>query len=306
MQLTEKVSYAKEVGWIEYFTPRNVTEALDILDEFKGTARIIAGGTDLVPASRKGRMNIKAVVDISNIIELNFIHQEGNIIKIGSLVTHAQVANSSLIKEKGTALAEGASRVGSPQVRNIGTVVGNIVNAQPGGDTIIPLLALDGSVTVKSKETEKVIALSELFTGVGKTTIDSTREIVTTISFPAQGKGEASAAMRLAKRKSLVLPILTVAVKIGIDNLKNKFVNATIAAGPVSTVPYRCLSAEKLLIGNEISDDIIKKAALKFADEARPRTSLLRGSSEYRKAMVAVMVERAIKLALQRLEVSNA
>lgn len=305
MQLTEKVSYIKEMEWKEYFTPRNVYEALDILDTYKGTARIMAGGTDIVPATRKGQMGIDVVVDITNISELNFISLEDNIVKLGPLVTHAQVAKSSLIREKGMALAEGASKVGSPQIRNVGTVAGNIVNAQPGADTIIPLLALDGSVTVKSKKTERTIPLSELFTGVGKTTIDSTKEIVTAISFPALGKREASAALRLAKRKSLVLPILTVAVKISLDNKKKKFTGVSIAAGPVSTIPFRCSSAERLLIGSEINDEIIRNAALKFADEARPRTSLLRGTTEYRKSMVIVLVERAIKLALKRLEESN-
>jgi len=207
------------------------------------------------------------------------------------------------VQEKGMALAEGASRVGSPQVRNIGTVAGNIINAQPGADTVIPLVALGGSIAVKSKAGERIISLNDLFLDVGKTKIDSTKEIVTAIYVPAQRENEASAAVRLAKRKALTLPVLTVAVKI--NNTKKVFKGVTVAAGPVATIPFRCTSAERLLVNNEINDEIILKAAKEAADEARPRTSLIRGSSEYRKAMVTVLVERAIKLALKRLEAKN-
>lgn len=305
MQLQKKILYKKEMDWKEYFFPKSIDEALDILEKYQGIAKIMAGGTDIVPASRSGELNINAIVDITDIEGLDFISLEGDIIKIGALVTHAQIANSSLIQEKATALAEGASRVGSPQVRNVGTVVGNIINAQPGADTAIPLLALGASVTVKSKAGERTVPLNDLFLDIGKTSVDSTKEIVTTISLPALKKNEASASMRLAKRKTLALPILTVAVKIALDTSRKVFTDASIAAGPVSTIPFRCNEAERVLIGNEINDDMISKAAKVAGNEARPRASLIRGTTEYRKAMVTVLVERAIKLALKRLEAHN-
>ncbi|HOP86905.1 MAG TPA: xanthine dehydrogenase family protein subunit M [Syntrophorhabdaceae bacterium] len=305
MQLQKKILYAREMDWEEYFLPESLDEALDILDRYQGSARIMAGGTDIVPASRKKEIDIKAIVDITKIEGLNIISLEGDTLKIGPLVTHAQVANSPLVQEKAMALAEGASRVGSPQVRNIGTVAGNIINAQPGADTVIPLVALGASIEVKSKAGHRIIDLNDLFLDVGKTKIDSTKEIVTAIYVPIQRENEASAAVRLAKRKALTLPILTVAVKITVDNTKKIFKGVSIAAGPVATTPFRCTSAERLLFNNEINDELILKAAKEAAVEARPRTSLIRGSSEYRKAMMSVLVERAIKLALKRLEAKN-
>jgi CO/xanthine dehydrogenase FAD-binding subunit len=140
---------------------------------------------------------------------------------------------------------------------------------------------------------------------VGRTTIDSTQEIVTRISFPALGKGEASAAMRLAKRKTLVLPILTVAVVVGTDPGATRFTRARIAVGPVATTPFRCKAAEAILTGSPIGTEVIRKAAAEAATAANPRTSLIRGTSEYRKAMVAVLVERGIAAALKRVEESN-
>ena len=276
-----------------------------MLERYRGAARVIAGGTDIVPASRKGAPGIKALVDITRIPGLDTIRLDGETVKIGPLVTHTEVALSGLIRERGMALAEGASRLGSPQIRNIATVAGNIVNAQPGADTVIPLLALDGSVTILSRQGERTIPLAELFTGIGRTTIDSTKEIVTGISFPALGKGEASAAMRLAKRKTLVLPILTVAVVVGTDPGRKSFTKARIAVGPVATTPMRCKAAEEILAGSPIGEEVIRKAAAEAEKAANPRTSLIRGTSEYRKAMVAVLVERGIAAALKRLEESN-
>lgn len=305
MQAQEIVAYRKDMAWEEYLVPRSLDEALEMLARYRGAARIIAGGTDIVPASRKGGMAIKALVDITRIRGLDRISLAGKTVKIGPLVTHTQAALSGLIREKGMALAEGASRLGSPQIRNIGTVAGNIINAQPGADTLIPLLALDGSITIVNRKGERTVPLAGLFTGVGRAKIDSTKEIVTGISFPALGKDEASAAMRLAKRKTLVLPIVTVAVVIGTDPRRKTFTKASIAVGPVATTPLRCTAAEEILTGSPIGDSVIRKAAAAAEQAAKPRESLIRGTSEYRKAMVAVLVERGIATALERLEERN-
>ena len=304
MQAQEIVAYQKEMAWDEYLVPGSLSEALEMLDRYKGAARVIAGGTDIVPANRKEAPDVKVLIDITRIPGLGSIRLEDGTVKIGALVTHTEVALSGLIRESGIALAEGASRLGSPQIRNIATVAGNIMNAQPGADTVIPLLALDGSITVLSRQGERSIPLAELFTDLGRTMVDSTREIVTEIAFPALGKGEASAAMRLGKRKTLVLPILTVAVVIGVDAAKS-FTRARIAVGPVAKTPFRSREAEEILLGSPVTEEVIKKAAAAAAKAANPRTSLIRGTSEYRKAMVAVLVERGIATALRRLEGNN-
>ncbi len=305
MQALDIVAYAKDMEWEEYLVPESLDEALEMLERYRGAARVIAGGTDIVPLSRKGAPGIQVLVDITRIPGLGTIRLDGETVKIGPLVTHTEVALSGLIRNRGMALAEGASRLGSPQIRNIATVAGNIINAQPGADTLIPLLALDGSVKIMSRQGVRSVPLAELFTGVGRTTIDSTKEIVTEISFPGLKTGEASAAMRLAKRKTLVLPILTVAIVIGVDPGTKTFTKARIAVGPVTTTPFRCKAAEEILAGSPVGDEVIKKAAADAAKSANPRTSLIRGTSEYRKAMVAVLVERGIALALKRLEENN-
>lgn len=305
MQVQGIVAYEKEMAWDEYLVPGSIDEALEMLERYRGAARVIAGGTDMVPASRKGAPEVKVCVDITRIPGLDAIRLDGPIVRIGALVTHTEAARSGIIREKGMALAEGASTLGSPQIRNIATIAGNIINAQPGADTVIPLLALEGSITVRSRQGERSITLAELFTDLGRTKVDSTKEIVTEISFPALVKGEASAAMRLAKRKSLVLPILTVAIVIGTDPGVKRFTKVCIAVGPVARTPFRSREAEEILLASPVGDEVVKKAAAAAAKTANPRTSLIRGTSEYRKAMVAVLVERGIATALRRLEESN-
>jgi len=305
MQFSGNVAYTKQREWEQYLMPKTLSEALTLLSDYKGEARIIAGGTDLVVQGRGGTVKAKVLVDITRIPGLDHIILDNETIRIGCLVTHTLIAESSLIREKAAALCEGASKLGSPQIRNVGTVAGNIANAQPGADTTIPLLALGASIKVVSREGERVIPLTELFTGVGTTSIDSTREIVTEVTFPAPGDNEASAALRLAKRKALVLPILTVAVAVRADLKKGIFTSARIAVGPVAATPLRCEAAEGVLSGSPISDEVIKRAAAAAAGASNPRTSLIRGTREYRQAMVAVLVERAVKSALTRVEGKN-
>jgi carbon-monoxide dehydrogenase medium subunit len=305
MQFSGNVAYTKQREWEQYLMPETLAEAPTLLGAFKGEARVIAGGTDLVVQGRNGSLKARILVDITRIPGLDHIVPDNGTIRIGCLATHARIAESSLIREKAAALSEGASKLGSPQIRNVGTVAGNIVNGQPGADTTIPLLALGASIKVVSKEGERVIPLTELFTGVGTTAVDSTREIVTEITFPAPGNDEASASFRLAKRKALVLPILTVAACVRADLSKGIFTGARIAVGPVAVTPLRCEAAEKVLSGSPISDEVIKRAAAEAASASNPRTSLIRGSREYRQAMVAVLVERAVKSALSRVEGKN-
>jgi carbon-monoxide dehydrogenase medium subunit len=297
-----KLYWSKKLYWERYLRPQTIHEALTILEEFQGQAMVVAGGTDLLPQIRKKEVEVKALVDITRIPGLDEIKLEDGLIKVGALVTHSQVAQSSLIREKALALSEGASQLGSPQIRNLGTVTGNIVSGQPGADTAIPLLSLNAMVKAIRKGGERTIPLTEFFVDTGRTVVNSTQEIVTEISFPALKKGEASISIRLARRKALALPILTTSVVLSADLEKKIFNYARIALGPVAPVPFRAKEAEKVLASAPIKDEVIKEAAQRAAQESAPRASLLRGSEEYRKAMVAVLVERGIKRGMERLE----
>jgi carbon-monoxide dehydrogenase medium subunit len=305
MRLESSLVWPKRLHWEKYFRPQNISEALKILEEFEGKARLLAGGTDLIPQIRSRETEPKALVDITRIPGLDGIKLEDGVIRIGALVTHAQVAQSPLIREKALALSEGASKLGSPQIRNLGTVVGNIVSGQPGADTTIPLLALDAKVMVKNKEGERTVPLTEFFLDTGKTVVDSTREMVTEIFFSPLADHESSISLRLARRKALALPILTISIVVSADMKQKKFNHVKIALGPVAQTPFRATKTEQMLVSASIADRVIKEAARKASQEANPRTSLLRGSEEYRREIIANLVERGIHKGLERLEVKH-
>ena len=206
MRPSNSLVWSKRLHWENYFRPQTVSEALGLLEKFKGSARIIAGGTDLLLRIREREMEPKALVDITRIPGLEGISLQGGWVKIGGLATHTQVVESPLIQEKALCLKEGASRLGSPQIRNIGTLAGNLVSGQPGADSAIPLLALDGEVRVANQAGERTIPLAEFFIDTGRTAVDSSREIIMEILFrgvkdgreeclpsPGQEKGAGSA-----------------------------------------------------------------------------------------------------------------
>ena len=284
--------------WEEYRFPSSIQEALEILQSYKGEARIIAGGTDLILELKDRTQTVKCLVDIRDIDALKKIEQDGEMIKIGAGVTHSQVASSMLIQKQATVLAEAASAVGSPQIRNQGTVVGNVVSAQPAADTAVALFALKAEAEIVTGNGTKLVPLDELYEGVGISKVDSTAEIVTGVRFKGLVSNQGSAFSRLAQRKALALPVLNVAVAVTLKD--NHFDEAQIVIAPVAPVPFRSKRAEDVLRGAPIGPEAINLAAEAVAGEAQPRDSALRGSAEYRKKMVKVMVRRALEQATER------
>jgi carbon-monoxide dehydrogenase medium subunit len=284
----------------EYLLPLSVQEALDILQSFKGEARIIAGGTDLIPELKKGTRQVKYLVDISKIESLKQIEQDGDNIKIGAGVTHSQVAFSEVIQKRATVLAEAASAVGCLAIRNQGTVVGNVVNAQPAADTAVALFALGAKAEIAARNGTRLVPLEELYQGVGVSKVDSTAEIVTALYFRGLENGQASAFARLSRRRALTLPSLNVAVVVTVKD--SHFEEARIVVAPVAPMPFRSRKAEAALRGRPTNLDPINKGAELAASEAQPRDSKLRGSAKYRKEMVKVLVVRAIETALKRVQ----
>jgi carbon-monoxide dehydrogenase medium subunit len=299
------MSYAfKDFHWTrhipiqDYFIPKTLKEAFDILSEYQGRAIVVAGGTDVIPQLRRRELNADALVDITHLPDMRFIEEEGERIVLGGLVTHASIAFSALIKEKAKLLAEGASCVGSPQIRNIATVAGNLVSGQPAADTSTPLLALNASVTVASKDGERVVPLTKFFLDTGKTILDCHKEILTRIEFNALKEHHGCSYLRLSQRKALALPILVCGVLVKVDKEKRVIREAAVALGPVSPIPFRVTRVEETLRDSPINKEMIEAVGAIAMEECNPRDSLLRGSSLYRKEMVKVFVRRGLQKAL--------
>lgn len=293
-----KIHWSRFVEFDQYLMPASLDEALGMLADFDGRARVIAGGTDVVPQLRGRKIKSAALVDISRLPDMDGIELDGGSVHLGPLATHAKVAASGLIREVAAPLAEGCSRVGSPQIRNVATVGGNLVSGQPAADASVPLMALDASVTIAGPQGERTVPLKEFFLDVGKTAIDPAREIMTGISFPALGENTGACYQRLAQRKALVLPMLVCATVVRVDPAAKTFAQVALALGPVAPTPWREANVEQMLIGQPIGREIIAKAAESASATCSPRDSLLRGSCDYRQAMVRVFVERGLTRSL--------
>lgn len=278
--------------WRAYLTPTTLEEALAMLAEHRGEARIIAGGTDLVLQSQQGKCPSTVMVDITRLPGLDQIAERDGYLQIGALATHGQVASSPLIRERAEVLALACGWVGGPQIRNVATLVGNVVNALPAADGAVALFALDAEAEVVNPRGRRWLPIAELYRGVGLCTIDSCVELVTALRFRALGPGQRSAYERLAPRRVLALPIVTVAAVIEIA--EGRFVEARIAVGPVAPTPFRAVRAEAALVGQPVTAEVIAQAAALAAADAQPRDSATRGSREYRLDMVEALVRRAL------------
>jgi CO/xanthine dehydrogenase FAD-binding subunit len=287
--------------WEEYLVPISLDEALAMLQERQGQARVIAGGTDLIIQLKRKEVTARCLVDVTNLDELKGIELEDGFIRIGACVTHQELASSSLIRERAAALAEGASQVGSPQIRNMGTVGGNIVNAQPAADTVVPLMALEAEVEVATATDTRREPLGGLCVGPGQCTVDATAEILTAVRFRALGPNQGSAFERLAKRKALSLPILNAAAVVTLNDGGDTFQEVRLAVGPVGPTPSRALKAEEALRGAAVEAQAIAAALELAAQEAQPRSNPLRGSREYRQEMVKVLLRRSLERAVEQI-----
>ena len=284
--------------WDDYIRVESVDEALYELHRSDGDGRIIAGGTDLILQLKAGKEKTKCLIDISSVSSLCGITQTNGKASLGASTTHSQINNSPLITTKAHLLSEASGHIGSPQIRNLGTVGGNIVNAQPAADSVIALLALNATCIIVSSEGHKEMPIGELFSGPGISTIDKTRSILTTIIFDALGTSEGCAFYRLSRRKAATLPILNCAVYLRWNKNEEKITDIRIAMGPVAPTPMRLLETEKVFKSDTFSMKLMQEASNKTFEEVNPRSSL-RGGREYRKEMAKVIVERAILKALE-------
>lgn len=290
----ESSDVLKAMNWKAYEKPNDLREALRLLEQACGMGRVIAGGTDLMPQVRRGECHADLLVDITGIAALKGIKEEDGWIFIGAGVTHAEVAGHPILQREAKALAEGCRKVGSPQIRNMGTLVGNVVTAQPAADGAIPLMVLEAGLQVTSNQGERWVPLEDAYRGIGYSAIDATREIVTRVRFQRLGERAGTGFFRMARRKALALPIVNGAVSIKLSPSGKRVEKARIALGPVAEKPFRSREAEARLESGDLSHEILLAVSRIASEEANPRTSD-RGGSAYRKEMVRVQLFRLLE-----------
>ena len=287
--------------WREYFNVNSIDQALDILSERGDRARIVAGATDLMLEIERGiRTGIDTLVDISRIPGLDQIHlDEDGLIHLGPLVTHNHCVASKLIREKAYPLAQATWEVGSPQIRNRGTVAGNLITASPANDTISPLMALGAVVTLRSRAEERIVPLRRFYLGVRKT-IMRPDEIMVDISFPALSSNQSGTFIKLALRQAQAISLVNLAVILTYSDGKDEVPadriveQASITLGAVAPTIIHASDAEEFLKGRSLDGGTIEKAAL-LAEEASQPIDDVRGSRDYRREMIRVCTLRALR-----------
>jgi len=279
----------------DYNTPNTIQEATELLWKAEGKARIIAGGTDLVIGLRNGDQSPQSIIDITRIEELRKIEERNGTISIGAAVTHSEISSSSLVKEYGKVLSDAASEIGSPQIRNVGTIGGNIVNASPAADTIPPLMVLQAMGKVVTKGGERQVPLLQLFKGPYKTNLKP-YELLAQITFPKLPPIMKTSFLRLARRGAMAIARMSIAVVLKIE--KRRFEDIRIAVGSITPTPERMSEAEAFLKGKSPDEVSLQKASLKIS-EAMIRQSGIRPSTSYKKPVVEVLFIRAMKKALE-------
>ena len=284
----------------EYLIPSTIADTLHLLDMHAGHAMIISGGTDVLPDLRKGKHAPACLVDITRIPELTEIRVGSGYVTVGAAVTFTMLREHPYLCQHVHALVEAAASVGAAPIQSAATWGGNLVQAMPAADGAIIAITLGVELRVVDRDGERWIPVLDTFAGPGRSHIDPTRQLITTIRFPIPVTPWGTAWRRAGRRPSLILPTLNCAVKLVLDNGGSRITDAAIGLGPVASCPYRAAEAEAYLIGRAPTLETFAEAARLAEHGADPRSSIHRASREYRLAILPVLVAEALSVAAER------
>ncbi|NPV70401.1 MAG: hypothetical protein HPY55_07125 [Firmicutes bacterium] len=299
--------------WKEYVVALSEAEALAVLAEASGRGRVIAGGTDLVVQFRDGQRRADVLVDITQIESLKRITVDEGALSISAAVTHQELLEYLARNDQFPSLKGALSALGSPQIRNQGTVVGNVASGHGSADAGIALLALGGELVVLSRNGRRRVSLKDYYQAGEQPRLDSTLEIAVEVRVKIPPMQQKSAYARMGRRRGFSRPVISCAAVISIDG--GRITEARIAVGPVLREPYRsealapctqCFSAcrvcrpfrvlpvEEYLIGKSPEPSVFTCAAGIASEVVTPRNSVVNGTSKYRRLVVEALVKRAL------------
>lgn len=278
--------------WQKYFGAFKLEEALDVLAKHRENARVVAGGTDLVlEIKRDLHPDTEILVDITRIPGLKDISlgEDGNI-HIGPLATHNDCSASELLRKHAAPLAQACWTVGSPQIRNLGTIAGNLATASPANDTISPLMALDASLTLQSSSGKRVVTLADFYKGVRRTVMEPD-ELIVDIHFKPMAPDQKGVFIKNALRKAQAISVLNLTILLGMDG--DTVGSAAITLGAVAPTIIHAVEAEKYLVGKKLDENTIAEAAAKTAAASKPIDDV-RGSAGHRRRVVKGLARRGL------------
>lgn len=283
----------QELTYFEFHSPETVEQTLELLRIYGSDAKLLAGGTDLIPKLKAKVLHPAHVISLKKVSELNYIHYtEGDGLHIGAMTPIREVENFPVVREKYVALYEGAHAIASTQIRNFGTITGNICNAVPSADSAPGLVALGASVKVRSHAGTRELLVEDLFAGVCKTVL-APDELVTEIFIPDRKEGERSIYYPFTIRRALDLAVAGSAANgIVRDGVVEEI---RIALGAVAVKPKRALKAEQVILGKTLTDELIEEAARVAGEEDCAPITDLRATAEYRREIIRIFTRDAIR-----------
>ena len=278
----------------DFHEPKTLKEACQILAQYGTKAKLIAGGTDLMVNMKKKILSPEQVVSISRIGELKKLDTSGNSIRIGACFTVAELSSSDMIQKRLSALCNGAKNLGTPLIRNLATIGGNIGSARPAADLPPSLMAYGAQVVLNCISGERTLPLEKFFLGPGFTAAKPD-EVLTEIRIPAPQPRSGAGYINIGIRKGQDCNIVNVASFIELD--KNGIIqNARIVMGCVGPMPLRARSAENILVGKKPGEALFAGAGAAAGSESAPIDDF-RGSAAYKKEMVGVLTRRTLDIA---------
>jgi carbon-monoxide dehydrogenase medium subunit len=280
----------------QYESPGTIVDAIALLQKYGDEAKILSGGHSLLPMMKLRLATPGYVIDINNIPGLAFIKEEKGIMKIGALTREAEIEHSDLLAKYFPIFRDTTKLIADPQVRNMGTIGGNLAHGDAANDHPAVMLALNATLIATGPSGTRSIPIDEFFFGFYTTALQQD-EILTEIQIPIPPAGAGNAYHKL-ERKVGDYATAGVAVQLTIDG-KGICKSAGIGLTNVNPTPLRAARSEQVLIGNAVTEEAIAQAA-QFASEDCSPSSDLRGSEEYKRAMVAVLVKRMIQKSLER------
>ena len=277
----------------QYFAPRKIEEALEILSKYGKEIKVIAGGTDLLIQYYDRLYEVNGWLDLKNIKELKDIRINKNQIKIGAMVTHTQLEKSEDIKKYFSILSKAAADIGSPQIRNRGTIGGNIVNASPAGDLLAPLMAYKAKFKLLSVQKEALISAEDFFLGPKKTILEPD-QLLTQIILPLPKKKTYGCWIKISKRKALIIATITLALVVEMAEDNKTVKDVRICLGSVAPTPIEIKEIRKKMVGKNFDQLDFAELGQIVEDKISPIDDI-RGTREYRKDVAKNIMINALE-----------
>src|SRR6266700_2767853 len=277
--------------WQTYLQPTSLAEALDLLHRYRASARIVAGGTDILVELQRGVKPTNTLIDITTLQELKYIRYENGWLRIGALATHNDILRSSACQHYALPLVQACWEVGAPQIRTRATLAGNVITASPANDTITPLMALNAEVVLVSIEGERVVPLHDFYPGVRRTLLKPD-ELLREIRVPAMTGNRRGLFLKLGLRRAQAISVINIALVLAFDG--EQISDARITLGCLAPTIVHASTAEAYLKGKTLDTAVCDEAGQLANEDVTPIDDI-RGSARYRRATLAALVTQGLQ-----------